>query len=63
MEFHLGVQRLIYPLENKYDLSINRYKKIVYEEEYDEPEVIIENIRGLEKKRMDSLDKLDKLVK
>lgn len=50
--------------ENNYDLSINRYKEIVYEEvEYDKPEVIIENIRELEKEIMDGLDKLDELVK
>jgi type I restriction enzyme M protein len=34
---------------NKYDLSINRYKEIVYEEvEYDPPQVIIDQLEALE---------------
>ena len=50
--------------ENGYDLSINRYKEIVYEEvEYDAPEVIIEKIRGLEKDILLGLDEIEKLVK
>ena len=35
---------------NGYDLSINRYKAIVYEEvEYEKPKVILQKIRDLEK--------------
>jgi type I restriction enzyme M protein len=35
--------------ENKYDLSINRYKEVVYEEvEYDPPEVILDQLEALE---------------
>jgi type I restriction enzyme M protein len=35
--------------ENKYDLSINRYKEIEYEEvEYDPPEVILDQLEALE---------------
>ncbi|MGX7076148.1 type I restriction-modification system subunit M [Globicatella sanguinis] len=50
--------------ENGYDLSINRYKEIVYEEvEYEEPEVIIEKIRGLEEDILLGLDEIAKLVK
>lgn len=38
--------------ENDWDLSINRYKEIVYEEvEYDAPEVIIERIEKLKQER------------
>ena len=34
---------------NKYDLSINRYKEIQYEEvEYDPPRVILKKLRDLE---------------
>ncbi|MXV38243.1 N-6 DNA methylase [Flavobacteriaceae bacterium Ap0902] len=37
---------------NDWDLSINRYKEIVYEEiEYDEPKVIIERIKKLDEQR------------
>ncbi len=50
--------------ENGYDLSINRYKEIVYEEvEYEEPEVIIEKIRRLEEDILLGLDEIEKLVK
>ncbi|MBJ7881874.1 type I restriction-modification system subunit M [Gelidibacter salicanalis] len=37
---------------NDWDLSINRYKEIVYEEvEYDEPEIIMERLRKLNEER------------
>ena len=50
--------------ENGYDLSINRYKEMVYEKvEYDAPEVIIEKIRGLEEDILLGLDEIEKLVK
>lgn len=50
--------------ENGYDLSINRYKEMVYDEvEYDAPEVIIEKIKGLEKDILLGLDEIKKLVK
>jgi type I restriction enzyme M protein len=36
-------------VENAYDLSINRYKEIVYEEvQYDEPQVILDRIDKIE---------------
>lgn len=51
-------------VENNYDLSINRYKEIVYEEvEYQAPEVIIEKIRELEEEIYAGLDNIEKLVK
>lgn len=50
--------------ENNYDLSINRYKEIVYEEvEYEKPEVIIEYVKELEEEIYIGLDKIEKLVK
>jgi len=45
--------------ENKYDLSINRYKEVVYEEKvYEKPEVIISQIEALDKERADLLKQL-----
>ncbi len=50
-------------VENDYDLSINRYKEIVYEEvEYEEPKVIIEKIRNFEQQILDGLDDLERMV-
>ncbi len=44
---------------NKYDLSINRYKEIVYEEEqYDAPKVILEQLMVLEKEIEQELEEL-----
>ena len=37
-------------VNNGYDLSINRYKEVVYEEvEYDAPKVIMERIKALQR--------------
>ncbi|SHF67867.1 type I restriction enzyme M protein [Salegentibacter echinorum] len=45
--------------ENDWDLSINRYKEIVYEEvEYDKPEVILERILKLGEERNALIQKL-----
>ena len=45
--------------ENKWDLSINRYKEIVYEEvEYDVPEVILKRINKLDQERKTLMQKL-----
>jgi type I restriction enzyme M protein len=50
--------------ENDYDLSINRYKEIVYEEvEYEKPEVIIEQIEKLDLERNQLLNTLKGLLK
>ncbi|HNW88504.1 MAG TPA: N-6 DNA methylase, partial [Bacteroidales bacterium] len=50
--------------DNKYDLSINRYKEIIYEEkQYDSPVQIIADIRDLDKQRMAELDTLENLLK
>ncbi len=48
---------------NGYDLSINRYKEIEYEEvEYEPPKVILQKLRGLEQEISADLDELEKLL-
>lgn len=49
--------------DNKYDLSINRYKEVVYEEKtYEKPAVIIAQIEALDKERADLLKQLKKML-
>jgi type I restriction enzyme M protein len=49
--------------DNKYDLSINRYKEVVYEEKtYEKPSVIISQIETLDKERADLLKQLKKML-
>lgn len=49
--------------ENDYDLSINRYKEIEYEEiEYEEPKEILENIIEIENKIQEELVILKKII-
>jgi len=49
--------------DNAYDLSINRYKEIVYEEvEYDPPNLIIERLRALEDEIRKDLDELEGML-
>jgi type I restriction enzyme M protein len=48
---------------NDWDLSINRYKEIVYEEvTYDPPKDIITKIKDLDKERLAVLEELEKLL-
>ncbi len=48
---------------NKYDLSINRYKEVVYEEEsYDPPKEILQRMKALEKEIMQDMDELEKML-
>jgi type I restriction enzyme M protein len=48
---------------NKYDLSINRYKEVVYEEKvYEKPAVIIEQIETLDKERAELLKQLKAML-
>lgn len=48
---------------NDYDLSINKYKEIKYEEvEYDQPQVIIERIESMEREIADGLEDLKKML-
>lgn len=51
-------------VENDYDLSINRYKEIEYEEvKYDSPKEILGRIRELERAIVEGLDELESLIK
>ena len=48
---------------NKYDLSINRYKEVIYEEEeYEEPKVILGKLKALEQEIMADLDELEGML-
>jgi type I restriction enzyme M protein len=50
--------------ENKYDLSINRYREAQYEEaQYEAPRVILERLRGIEAQVSSDLDELETLLK
>ncbi|RJP27763.1 MAG: SAM-dependent DNA methyltransferase [Candidatus Omnitrophota bacterium] len=50
--------------ENKYDLSINRYKEIVYEEvEYDPPKVILKRLNELEEEIHRDLQELEVILR
>ncbi|MBA3980739.1 MAG: N-6 DNA methylase [Alcanivorax sp.] len=48
---------------NKYDLSINRYKEVVYEEEeYEDPKVILKRLMALEEEIMGDLKELEGML-
>lgn len=48
---------------NKYDLSINRYKEVVYQEEkYDPPKEILARMRSLETEIMEDMKELEKML-
>ena len=48
---------------NKYDLSINRYKEVVYEEEeYEDPKVILKKLKTLENDILNDLAELEKML-
>lgn len=49
--------------ENGYDLSINKYKEIEYEEvQYEAPSVILEKIKRLEEKIQKGLEELERMI-
>jgi len=49
---------------NKYDLSFNRYKEVVYEEvEYEPPKVILKKLRKLEAEIVKDLDELEGMLR
>jgi type I restriction enzyme M protein len=49
--------------DNKYDLSINRYKEVVYEEKvYEKPSLIIEQIEALDQERAELLKQLKEML-
>ncbi|SHL79591.1 class I SAM-dependent DNA methyltransferase [Flavobacterium xinjiangense] len=48
---------------NDYDLSINRYKEIVYDEVvYEKPKTLIADIKALDQKRLDAMNELEKML-
>ncbi|MEH6671355.1 type I restriction-modification system subunit M [Halopseudomonas sp.] len=48
---------------NKYDLSINRYKEVVYQQEtHEDPKVILRRLKGLETEIMTELDELEAML-
>lgn len=50
--------------QNGYDLSINRYKEIVYEEvKYDPPQQILAELKQLEQEIMQGMDQLETMLK
>lgn len=50
--------------KNKYDLSLNRYKEVVYEEvKYDPPKAIIRHLRNLEEEVRNDLNELERMLK
>ncbi len=49
--------------KNDFDLSINKYKEIIYEPvEYDPPEVILDRIDEMEKEIQENMAELRKLL-
>lgn len=49
--------------ENGYDLSINKYKEIEYEEVvYDEPKVILDRVKKLEEEIKVGIDELERMI-
>ena len=58
--FFVAVEEII---ENGYDLSINKYKEIVYDKvEYDEPKVILDRIKNREKEINNGIEELQSLI-
>ena len=50
-------------VQNHYDLSINRYKQVVYQEQhYDPPEVILQRIKELQKAMNEGVKALEKML-
>tara|TARA_R110002124_G_scaffold266028_2_gene432972 strand:- start:3402 stop:3896 length:495 start_codon:yes stop_codon:yes gene_type:complete len=48
---------------NDYDLSINRYKEIVYDEViYEKPQTLIADIKAIDKKRLNTMNELEKML-
>ena len=48
---------------NDYDLSINRYKEIIYDKVvYEKPQKLIDEIKALDKKRLEAMNELEKML-
>jgi type I restriction enzyme M protein len=49
--------------DSKYDLSISRYKKVIYEDEaYEQPKVILKQLKLFEQEIMSELDELEAML-
>ncbi len=49
--------------DNKYDLSVNRYKKVIYEEErYEPPKVILKQLKDMEAEIQEELNVLERML-
>ena len=49
--------------ENRFDLSINRYKEVAYkEEQYDDPKEILKKLKALESEMMADLEELERML-
>ena len=58
--FYVPIEEIV---ENGFDLSLNRYKEIDYEEvEYDPPKVILQQLRDLEDEIRKDLDELEGML-
>ena len=50
--------------KNNYDLSINRYKEVKYEEvQYEHPKVILTDIRKIQQEIIERMDALEDMIK
>lgn len=50
-------------VQNNYDLSINRYKQVVYQEQrYDPPQVILQRIKELQKAMDEGIKQLEQSI-
>lgn len=50
-------------VENKFDLSINRYKEVVYQQEtYEDPKVILQKLKSIESEIMADLNELEGML-
>ncbi|HFK1555867.1 type I restriction-modification system subunit M [Bacillus paranthracis] len=59
--FFVPVEEIV---ENGYDLSINRYKEMEYEEvRYEDPEIILEDIKKIEEEIMEGIKELEGMIK
>ena len=50
-------------IANDYDLSINRYKEVIYDEVvYEKPQKLIADIKALDQKRLEAMKELEKML-
>lgn len=59
--FFVPVQEII---DHSYDLSINRYKEVVYEQvQYESPQAILDSLKQLEKEIQEGLQRIEGMIK